>query len=200
MVFQFTSVMKLTTLLVVVLIVKVSPSIARKRHHGNYWNPPDLQRVELESSMQSHLNDHPSYVYREPCEPSGLLKKALLKLGVVIPVIIAYFQIASIFFISCSASTVTSSVTTDVTQQVTTTVTDLSTVISTTISPSLQTTTLSVTVFSTTTAAFSSSSSSFNGNGKRRRGMADHLLEGKRSLQCVSIRLHFSLFRFLDRK
>ena len=192
--FQFTSVMKLTTLFVVLLIVKVSPSIARKRHHGNNLHPPDLQRVELESSMHSHLNDHPSYVYREPCEPPGLLKKALLKLGVVIPVIIAYFQIVSIFFISCSASTVTSSVTNDVTQQVTTTVTGLSTVFSTTVSPSPTTTTLSATatVITTTTAPFSSSSSP--GNGKRRR-MADHLFEGKRSIQCVNITLHFFLFQ-----
>ena len=73
--------------------------------YSGEWNPES----SLQSSEQDYSDQRP-YVYYEPCSPLTLLKP-IVKIGFIVPAIAAYFQLASLLFFTCEASTLTSTTT-----------------------------------------------------------------------------------------
>jgi hypothetical protein len=145
-----------------------------------------LSNTLLESSLPeySYEQDKP-FAYHEPCRPLKVLKKDLVKVGILVPVIFGYFQLVSAFVFSCLASTSTAitstnvtsvSTSTSVTTQATSALTTAQVVITnifTTFSPVTQ-----FTSTSTSTTIFSTVFVTTTQIGRRKRWVEDGHLNG----------------------
>ena len=167
------------------LILVASNQKRIRSKQEKYFTENLLSNTHLESSLAEYgYEEDKPFVYHEPCRPLKVLKKDLVKFGILVPVIFGYFQLVSALVFSCLASTFTAIASTNVTSVSTSTsVTTLSTSALTTaqvVITNIFTTFTPVTQFTSTSTSTTTTTTDFVTIffGRRKRWVEDGHLNG----------------------